>query len=132
MQDVVREWVEKAEGDFVTALREWRARKKRNPDAICFHAQQCVEKYLKALLQKDRTPFPKTHDLVILSKASLSKHPFLGPELSNMDTLSRFAVLFRYPGESAKTADAMAAVRLMKTYRAALRQALDLSEHEPN
>jgi len=42
------------------------------------------------------------------------------------------AVLFRYPGESATQADAMAAVRLMKTYREALRQALGLAEHEPH
>lgn len=47
MNDGVREWVEKAEGDFCTALREYRARKNRNHDAVCFHAQQCVEKYLK-------------------------------------------------------------------------------------
>ena len=49
---IVKEWVDKAEGDFTTASREWRARKCRNHDAVCFHAQQCIEKYLKALLQK--------------------------------------------------------------------------------
>jgi HEPN domain-containing protein len=31
-----------------------------------FHAQQCVEKYLKALLVYDATTFPKTHDIGLL------------------------------------------------------------------
>lgn len=50
MKPLAREWVNKAEGDFATAAREMRARKSPNYDAACFHAQQCVEKYLKALL----------------------------------------------------------------------------------
>lgn len=48
MNPLTVEWVNKAEGDFTTALRELRARKSPNYDAACFHAQQCVEKYLKA------------------------------------------------------------------------------------
>ncbi len=45
MNPLTVEWVDKAEGDFTTALRELRARKSPNYDAACFHAQQCVEKY---------------------------------------------------------------------------------------
>ena len=37
------EWVEKAEGDWETAQRAYRARKKPVYDAACFHCQQCVE-----------------------------------------------------------------------------------------
>jgi HEPN domain-containing protein len=36
-------------GDFATVEREVRARKNPNYDGVCFHAQQCAEKYLKAL-----------------------------------------------------------------------------------
>jgi HEPN domain-containing protein len=50
MKPLTSEWVEKAEGDFATAKREIRVRKTPNFDAVCFHAQQCAEKYLKALL----------------------------------------------------------------------------------
>jgi HEPN domain-containing protein len=50
MNPLTVEWVDKAEGDMATAKRELRARKQPNYDATCFHAQQCVEKYLKALL----------------------------------------------------------------------------------
>ena len=50
MNQLTVEWVDKAEGDFLTALREFRVRKSPNYDAVCFHAQQCVKKYLKARL----------------------------------------------------------------------------------
>lgn len=41
-----------------TAIKaEWSA------ETICFHAQQCVEKYIKALLVLCRVDFPKTHDI---------------------------------------------------------------------
>lgn len=39
MQLLTAEWVNKAEGDFVTATREHRARRAPNYDAACFHAQ---------------------------------------------------------------------------------------------
>ena len=49
MKPLTREWVSKAEGDYATARREVRARRQPNFDAACFHAQQCAEKYIKAL-----------------------------------------------------------------------------------
>lgn len=53
MKPAVAEWVSKAEGDFLTGGRELRARKSPNYDAVCFHAQQCAEKYPKAVLQEN-------------------------------------------------------------------------------
>lgn len=50
MKATAREWIEKAEADFLSASREYRARKKPNFDAACFFAQQCIEKYLKGRL----------------------------------------------------------------------------------
>ena len=47
MNPLIREWIEKAEGDFTTTRRELRARVSPNYDAACFHAQQVAEKYLK-------------------------------------------------------------------------------------
>jgi HEPN domain-containing protein len=32
-------------------------------DAVCFHCQQCVEKYLKALMEELGHTVPKTHFL---------------------------------------------------------------------
>jgi HEPN domain-containing protein len=50
MNPLTTEWIEKAEGDLLTAQREYRARNRPNYDAVCFHAQQTAEKYLKAWL----------------------------------------------------------------------------------
>lgn len=56
MNPLTLEWIDKAEGDFATAGREIRVRKLPNYDAVCYHAQQCAEKYLKALLQEANIP----------------------------------------------------------------------------
>jgi hypothetical protein len=40
MNGITDEWLAKADGDFVTANREFRARKLPNYDSSCFHAQQ--------------------------------------------------------------------------------------------
>ena len=66
MNDLTREWIVKAEGDFATAGREMRARKQPNFDAVCFHAQQAAEKYLKAVLQENGADVPRTHNLIDL------------------------------------------------------------------
>jgi len=65
MQANIRLWIEKAEQDFVSAGILSKRRAKLN-DVVCFHSQQCVEKYLKALLIHHRVRFPKTHDLTEL------------------------------------------------------------------
>ncbi len=63
MKPVAREWIAKAEVDFLSALREFRARKHPNYDAACFFAQQCVEKYLKGRMADAGMVLPRTHDL---------------------------------------------------------------------
>jgi hypothetical protein len=56
---VVREWVAKAENDLKSAA--YLLKMRGCPvDNVCFNAQQCVEKYLKALLITQRLEFPKT------------------------------------------------------------------------
>ncbi|MGD0093557.1 MAG: HEPN domain-containing protein, partial [Planctomycetota bacterium] len=75
MKPLTREWVKKAEGDFAVMQREARARGKPVYDVICFHAQQCAEKYLKARLQEAVQPFSKTHDLPGLLQVLLPLEP---------------------------------------------------------
>lgn len=115
----------KAEGDFITALREYRARKWPNYDAACFHAQQCAEKYLKALLQEDNRAFDKTHDLVkphSLLPASIALAALRG----NLAMLSAAAVEYRYPGESAIRATAKEAIATCRAVRQEARQKLGI------
>ena len=47
---LVREWIAKAENDLTTAVHTLRLGSECPTDTVCFHAQQCVEKYIKALL----------------------------------------------------------------------------------
>lgn len=59
MNPLTREWVEKAEGDFLTAAREYRVRKAPNYDAVCFHAQQAAKLCLiQRLAQKTSRQMP--------------------------------------------------------------------------
>jgi len=71
MNPITLEWVAKAEGDFATAERELNVEDNPNYDAVCFHAQQCAEKYLKARLQESDIPFGKTHVLTLLLDLAL-------------------------------------------------------------
>lgn len=48
--EVAREWVGKAENDLIAAAYTLRIGAGFPTDTVCFHAQQCVEKYLKAFI----------------------------------------------------------------------------------
>ncbi len=117
MNKITNEWIIKAEGDYHTSLRDYRARKNPNYDSACFHAQQCIEKYFKALLQKENTYFPKTHDLTILLDLLLPHYPFLEVYRNNLKMISVFAVEVRYPGESVTKDETRKIIRLLKQIR---------------
>ena len=69
----LRQWVLKAEEDFRAATLLAALVTSEGDDAplvaVCFHAQQCVEKYIKALLTKSGIAVRKTHNLVALWRA---------------------------------------------------------------
>ncbi len=67
-EDTVRKWIAKAESDLKIGKDEMLT---KNPatDAICFHMQQCVEKYLKAFLIFNGKEIRKTHNIAELIKA---------------------------------------------------------------
>jgi HEPN domain-containing protein len=126
MKQITAEWVAKAEADFATAQRESRVRKNSNYDGICFHYQQCAEKYLKARLCEAEIPFGKVHDLVILLEQVLGIEPNWEIFREDLAYLSDFAVVFRYPGESADKKSAVEAKRLCSFFRKIARSSLRL------
>ena len=126
MKPATVEWVEKAEEDFVVAQRELRARKNPVHNAVCFHAQQCAEKYLKARLCEARISFAKTHDLVALLNLALRVEPLWEGLRPGLAYLTDFAAAFRYPGESADREAATEAFAYCRAFRAAARTALGL------
>jgi HEPN domain-containing protein len=94
---VVREWVVKAENDLKTAIHTLTLGQDAPTDTVSFHAQQCVEKYVKALLVWRGTPFPRTHDIRLLTRLLPGK---LRPKLDRKmkDRLTEYATVIRYPG----------------------------------
>ena len=65
MKEETKEWIDRAEEDFRVAKRESRVTEDPSYGAICFHAQQCVEKYLKALLQEQEKEVIKTRNKLL-------------------------------------------------------------------
>lgn len=127
MPDPSDAWVSKAEGDVDTALRELGVPERPNWDAVCFHAQQAVEKYFKAVLIKQGDPFLKTHDLAILMGLVAKRFPQLEADIEDLNWLTFAAVEARYPGEEATKEEAVRAVEVMQRWRLRLRNALGLS-----
>ena len=127
MNALTVEWIEKAEGDYGTAGREHDVRQHPNYDAVCFHAQQTAEKYLKAYLQEQQVAPPQTHNLIDLLEACLlidSRFATLRPAVA---VLTPYAVSTRYPGYWAGEIEADEAFRAVDQARTFIRQVLVLS-----
>jgi len=124
MKPLTSEWVGKAEGDYATARREMRARRQPNYDAACFHAQQCAEKYLKALLQEFGHTIVRTHNLETLATPLSAAFPALHELAPRFRALTAYAVESRYPGKSSDRALARDAVAHCGVIRTAMRKAL--------
>ncbi len=127
MKPITQEWIEKAEGDWATLMREIRARNNPNYEAVCFHAQQCAEKYLKARLQEAGIKFAKTHNLSILLNSNLTVEPAWTNLQNSSAFLTIYAVKYRYPGSSSNKTEAKEAVKHCRLIRKAVRQAFGLS-----
>jgi len=63
---------------------------------VGFHAQQAVEKSLKAVLAVHDVEFPFTHDLGALAELSIKAGAAPPPALSEVDQLTPFGVSLRY------------------------------------
>ena len=125
MNPLTEEWVQKAEGDYSVAQQLLQGQNPVN-DAICFHAQQCIEKYLKAWLQEANIPFPRTHDLQELLNLIVSTLPAWDAWRDDFSTLSEHAVDPRYPGKFATTDETAHAMRICNEVRQAVREQLKL------
>ncbi len=124
MNPLTLEWIAKAEGDYVTMQRESQVKDNPNYDGVCFHAQQCAEKYIKAFLQENGFPVPKIHELPILLENILPSKPEWQKLVPCLSMLSYYAVLFRYPGASATAENAHDAVACCDEIRTVMRGAL--------
>jgi len=121
MKPETLEWTAKADADLDTAKREAAVAESPNYDAVCFHAQQCAEKYLKAVLVEDVLRVPRIHDLEPLLNLLASRHPELQQVIHLARILSAMAVEVRYPGMIADEDDAEESVRAAVKIREVVR-----------
>ncbi len=122
---VVREWLQKAENDLTAAAQLLKLGKACPTDTVCFHAQQCAEKYVKALLVHHGQDFPKTHNLrALLALLPARARPDLTPEEQHL--LTRYATVTRYPGdyEAIPLSEARNAVKIARRVRRQIRKRL--------
>jgi HEPN domain-containing protein len=96
MNPLTVEWIKKAEGDLLTAQCEYRARNRPNYDAVCFHAQQTAEKYLKAWLQEVGKTIPRIHNLVDLASLCIEVDPTFSIIEQKLRGLDGYAVRATY------------------------------------
>ena len=120
-----RAWAASAEEDFLLA-RTALQRKQPLVSGACFHAQQCAEKYMKALLISKGADFPKTHDLLMLNNLCSMAGIFLEIDPKHLNTLTDYAVRTRYPGEGPNVDDAKEAIELAKLVRTLAKKFLGL------
>jgi HEPN domain-containing protein len=95
---LTRQWVEKAEEDLLNAEHTLTLGENCPLGTVCFHAHQCAEKYIKALLTLQGADFPKTHDLLDLLNL-LPASDKVGVNLTDLSAINRFSVEARYPGD---------------------------------
>ena len=130
MNPLTREWAQKAERDYA-AIALHQQVDDPDFDIICFHAQQCIEKYLKAWLQEANIPLPRSHDLLALLGLILPTIPNWQSWQSDFIVIAPYAVEFRYPGKSATAENAQHAVRICTEVRQAVRSELKLPQNQP-
>lgn len=119
---LVAEWLRKADLDYDAMrylLSEGRLR-----EVAVFHAQQAVEKFLKALLTERQIEFPKVHDLRKLLALVRTVDPELADSLVEIEWLDPFAVEVRYPADAPEVlpGDELKARDLAERVRTAIRR----------
>jgi HEPN domain-containing protein len=98
IDEYVKKWLIKAENDLKVAENEMNVSAENIvTEAICFHSQQAVEKFLKAYLVTKNVEFGKTHNLKFLLDLCIKEDKEF--EKVNIGNLSFYAVEIRYPDE---------------------------------
>ena len=98
-EETVKGWLIKADADLKIGKDEMRT---DDPvtDMVCFHMQQCCEKYLKAFLIFNGREYPKIHRLsVLINLCARIDKDFRKLMEWGVDDLTRYATTLRYSEE---------------------------------
>ena len=96
-RELVRGWLTRANHDLRSA-RALASLEDPLLDTAIYHCQQTAEKSLKAWLQSQDHPFPKTHDLEDLVEQASAINPGFGAFAKAASVLTPYVSAFRYPG----------------------------------
>jgi len=90
-------WVWKADRDFLLAAQL----NETFSDMAAYHYQQAAEKYLKAFLSFHQVGLKKTHNIGTLALQASNIDPEFSKlvTVADVDAITEFATLFRYPNE---------------------------------
>ena len=88
-----------------------------HPAMACFHAQQAIEKCLKAVLFSRQVEFRRTHDLTELSYLLARSGVPIPVDEEWLKSLNPFAVAFRYDDAEPRGLDTAAVLEVVRTVR---------------
>jgi HEPN domain-containing protein len=126
----VPEWMAKAEGDWEVVEILLTRNSPGLRDAVVFHAQQCVEKLLKARLIQLGQTVDKIHDLAALSRQLEAVDRQWSWDAEELADLSSGAVLARYPGFETSAEEQDDLVQIASRVRQALMSLLGSDKSE--
>ena len=126
LEEQVFKWIEIAEEDLLLAKHAFTLQSNIPYRLICYHAQQCAEKYIKALLVSKFIDFPYTHSINVLIKL-VPEELNLMTKLETTFKLTNYAVARRYPGEYKNIGkdDALSAVELAELVKKVIYELLE-------
>jgi HEPN domain-containing protein/predicted nucleotidyltransferase len=103
LREAASEWFRRGDTDLDFALGS--VEDERFSAPVCFHAQQCVEKYLKGYLTYRETDVGRTHSLSSLLEPCIALERAFASWKQPLVPFERYAVEARYPGGYEPTRD---------------------------
>lgn len=94
-QELAKVLARKAEGD-AKAMRLLAGNGEIDDEAVGFHAQQAIEKWIKSVMATNGLPEERTHDLSVLLQILAAAGIEAPPGADWLDFLTVFAVPLRY------------------------------------
>ncbi len=99
LKQLIQNWLLKAENDLKIGQDEMQTAEPTT-DMVCYHMQQCVEKYLKAYLVLNQSSFRHTHDIAeLIEQCKKFDTTFDTLYESQADSLTIYGVEIRYPDD---------------------------------
>lgn len=128
IQRQVKQWLSFGDEDFHLAQHSLSLQDDCPFRLVAYHAQQCVEKYLKAYLVLHSVDFPYTHNISrLLELCDDNTSTKWLEKLQDAEELTPFAITTRYPGqdEEVTAEEAQRSLEIAEQVRQVVRGVLD-------